>query len=428
MSLQTKTATTQTTASKIWRKAQGTAVDAINFEVDELRLINSLSSAKLAPSLREVSRPVFITRGGGVASISEAGAKARPQSPPPQELTCSLVHLQKQFAIADLVLMITKMGGSDAQLVKQFKAQLRMAVNSMKEGVGDYFYGASSGILALTDTDLSGATTELTLYDGYNQSWLDDPAYLANRFQAAASTGDPDWVHVLNSGTLVTNAYGYVSARNTTTGTITITWNGSAPSSSTNGLQIVKANSLESTANDYNKAFVGLTEQLTAVSTHGLSSSDFPDGWAPSFTDTSGGRLDGTRIERGLDGIDDKSPFSADTVIWSKGVKRDVKAQYKAALEFTDAYAIPMDGAVKYKGLDFFTSRRVPPTFACAFAKKAWEKFFWKPTIEDQDGMTEADLLPSEDYTFQVGRLDLIGNLVCNCRTAFAYWRSLDES
>lgn len=424
MSLQTKTATTQTTAQKIWRKAQGTAVDGINFTVEELRLLKSLSQAKLAPSLREVTRPVFLTKGGGVASISEAGAKARPQSPPPAEISVSLVHLQKQFAIADLVLMISKMGGSDTQLVKQFKYQLRMAINAMSEGVGDYFYGPSSGILATTDTDLSGATTELTLAAGFNQSWITDPAYLAKRFQAGASTADPDWVHVLNSGTLVTNAYGYVSARNTTTGTITVTWNGSAPSSTTNGLQLVKANSLESTANDYNKAFVGLTEVLTASSLHGNSD----DGWSVAFADTSGGRLDGTRIERGLDAIEDDGGVAADTVIWAKGVKRDVKAQYKSAVEFTDAYAIPMDGSVKYKGLDFFASRRVPNTFACAFQKDAWEKFFWKPTIDDQDGQTEQDLLPSEDYTFQVGRIDLIGNLVCNRRKGFAYWRSLDES
>lgn len=423
MSLQTKTATTQTTAQKIWRKAQGTAVDGINFTVEELRMLNSLSSAKLAPSLREVTRPVFLDKGGGVASISESGAKARPGSPPAQEISVSLVHLQKQFAIADLVLMISKMGGSDAQLVKQFKYQLRMAVNSMSEGVGDYFYAPSSGILALTDTNLTGATTELTLYDGYNQTWLDDPAYLAKRFSAGLSTSDPDWVHVLNSGTLVTNAYGYVSARNTSTGTITLTWNSTPPSDSTNGLQLVKANSLESTANDYNKAFVGFTEGLTASSLHGLTH----DNWTNAFTDTSGGRLDGTRLEKGLDAIEDEGGVSADTVIWSKGVKRDVKAQYKAALEFNDAYSIPMDGKVKYTGITFFSSRRVPPTFASAFQKAAVEKFFWKPTIDEQDSMSESDLLPSEDYTFQIGRIDLIGNLVWNRRKAFAYWRSLDE-
>lgn len=428
MSLQTKSATTQATAQKIWRKAQGTAVDGVNFTVEELRLLGKLSQAKLAPSLREVSRPVYVTQGGGVASIAEAGAKARPQSPPPQEISVSLVHLMKQFAIADLVLMISRMGGSDTQLVKQFKYQLRMAVNSLSNGVGDYVYGASSGILATTDTDLSGASTELTLAAGYNQSWITDPAYLAKRFAAGASTADPDWVHVLNAGVLVSNAYGYVSARNATTGTITVTWAGSAPAESTNGLQIVKANSLESTANDYNKAFVGLTEVLTAVSVHGLSGSDFPDGWTNAFSDTTGGRLDGTRLEKGMDAIEDDGGVKADTVIWAKGVKRDVKAQYKSALEFNDAYAIPIDGDIKARGIEFFASRRVPPGFTCAFQRSAWEKFFWKPSVDSQDDQSESDLMPSEDYTFQVGRLDLIGNLVCNRRKAFAYWRSLDES
>lgn len=427
MSLQTKTATTQTPASKIWRKAQGTAVDGINFTVEELRLLNKLSNAKLAPSLREVTRPVFVSQGGGVSSTSEGGAKARPQSPPPQEISVSLVHLMKAFAIADLVLMISKMGGSDTQLVKQFKYQLRMAINSISNGVGDYVYCGSSGVLATTDTDLSGATTEVTLANGYNQSWITDPAFLAKRFVADAQTGDPDWVHFLVAGVQQVNAYGYVSARNTTTGTITVTYAGSAPSITTNGLQIVKANSLESTQNDFNKAFVGLTEVLTATSLHGLSGGTF-DGWNVAFSDTSGGRFDGTRLEKGMDAIEDDGGVTADTVMWSKGVKRDVKAQYKAALEFRDAYAIPIDGDIKARGIEFFASRRVPPGFATTFQKAAWEKFFWKPTIDDQDSQTETDLQSSEDYTFKIGRIDLIGNLVCNRRKGFAYWRSLDES
>lgn len=425
MSLQTKVATTQTNAADIWRKAQGKAVDGINFNVEELRLLDKLSNAQLAPSLREVTRPVFVKQGGGVASISEAGAKARPGTPAPAEISVSLVHLMKQFAIADLVLLISKMGGSDAQLVKQFKYQLRMAINSMSNAVGDYVYAGSNGILSTTDTDASGATTELTLTAGYNQSWITDPAYLAKRFVAAASTADPDYIHLLAAGVAQTNCYGYVSARNTTTGTITVTWAGSAPNISTNGLQVVKANSLESTSNDYNKAFVGLTEVLTATALHGLTDSD---GWVNAFTDTTGGRLDGTRLEKGMDAVEDDGGVTCDTIIWSKGVKRDVKAQYKAAVEFNDAYGIPIDGSIKMKGVEFFASRRVPPGFACAFQKAAWEKFFWKPSVEGHEGDTESDLQPSEDYTFRIGRIDLIGNLVCNRRKAFAYWRSLDES
>lgn len=427
MSLQTKSSATQTQASKIWRKAQGKAVDGINYTVDELRFIQGMKSAKLAPSLREVSRPVNVTKAGGVASVSEAGAKARPGSPIAQEITASLVHLQKQFAIADLVLMIAKMGGSDAMLVNQFKWELRMAVNSMSEGIGDYVYAPSSGILALTDSNLSAATDTLTLYDTYNQTFLDNATFAVNRFVAGASTAGPDYVHVLNAGSQVSNAFGYVSAKSTSNGTIDVTWAGSAPSTSTNGLQIVKANSLESTDNDYNKAFVGILEALTATSLHGLSGDTYP-GWSIGYSDTTGGRLDGTRLEAALDAIEDESPFKANKVLWSKGVKRDVKAQYKAAVEFNDAYAIPIDGDVKHRGIEFISTKRVPPGMAIIFADQAWEKFFWKPTVDEQDSMSESDLLPAEDYNFQIGRIDLIGNLVYNSRKALGYFRSLDES
>lgn len=425
MSLQTKASTTQTQAQKIWRKVQGAAVDAINFKVEELKLIGSLTNAKLAPSLREVTRPIFTKRDGGVASVAEGAAKARPMSPTPDEISVSLVHLQKQFAIAHLVLMISRMGG-DTQVVKQFKFQLRMAIAAMADQIGDYFYAPSTGILAQTDTNLSGATTELTLDNGLNQSWITDPAYLTALFKSGSSANGADNVHVLNSGSLVTDAYGYVSAKNASTGTITITWNGSAPSSSTDNLQIVKANSLESTANDYNRAFVGLMDVIFGGSgLHGLTDAD---NWVAAFTDTTGGRLDGTRLEKGMDAIEDKSPYKADKVIWSKGVRRDVKAQYKASLQFQDAYAIPIDGDVKARGLEFFASKRVPPGFASAFSSKAIEKFFWKPSLDEAEGMGEGDLLEAEDYTFSVGRIDLIGNLVTNCRLGFAAWRSLDES
>lgn len=423
MSLQSKNTTTQTQASKIWRKVQGTAVDGINYKVEELKLINSLTNAKLAPSLREVTRPVFVRRGAGVASLSEGAAKARPSSPRADEISVSLVHLQKQFAISQLVMMITRMGG-DTQVTKQFKFELRMAIAAMSDDVGDKFWGPSSGILAQTDTNLTGATTTLTLDNGYNLSWISDGTFITDRFVDASAADEGDYVAVLNAGSLVTNAVGYVSAKSAANSTIDVTWIGSAPSDTTDNLQIVKANSLESTANSYNKAFIGITEALTASSLHGLTH----DNWAVAYSDTTGGRLDGTRLEAAIDAIEDKGGVKPDTVMWSKGVKRDVKAQYKSALQFTDAYAIPMDGEVKHKGLEFFASRRVPPGLAVTMDSSSVEKFFWKPSLDEADGMSESDLLESEDYTFSVGRIDLVGNLVYNRRLGFAYHRGLTES
>lgn len=429
MAIQSKVITTQTQAAKIWRKVQGTAVDAINFKVEELKWIQNLTNAKLAPSLREVTRPVFITRDGGVASISEGGYKARPMSPAPQEISVSLVHLQKQFAIAQLVLMITKMGG-DTQVVKQFKTQLRMAIAAMSDQIGDYFWASSTGILATTDTDLAGASTVLTLANGLNQTFITDPAYLADRFKDTGGvTGAAgDYVRLRDSTSSfaqIANAIGQVTARSRANGTITVTWQGSAPSFTTNGIAIVKANSLDDTADDYNKTFTGMMDILTSTSLHGLSSSTFPD-WA-AFADTTGGRFDGTRLEKQQDQIEDASGRSANRVIWAKGVKRDVKQQYKAGMMFNDAYNIPLDGNVKAEGVQFLASRRVPPGLVVTFAADALEKFFWKPTLDDQDGMTENDLLESEDITASIGRIDLVGNLVVNQRNAFAYARSLTE-
>jgi hypothetical protein len=128
-----------------------------------------------------------------------------------------------------------------------------------------------------------------------------------------------------------------------------------------------------------------------------------------------------------MDAIEDDGGVKADTVIWSKGVKRDVKAQYKSALEFKDAYAIPIDGDVKARGIEFFASRRVPPASPARWipARSRSSSGSRRSTSE---GTSEDDLMESEDYTFSVGRIDLVGNLITNRRKGFAYWRPSQES
>lgn len=436
MTIASKSITTQTQMSKIWRKVQGTAVDVVNTKVEELGLINSLSMAKLAPSLREVTRPVFVTRDGGVASISEGGYKARPMSPAAQEISVSLVHLQKQFAIAQLVLMISRMGG-DTQVVRQFKTQLRFASYAMADQVGDYFWCGSTGIQATTDTDLSGATTVLTLANGYNQSTISNAAYLADRFKSTdgVSGAAGDYVRVrdaTSSYAQVSNAIGQVTAKSRTNGTITLTWTGSAPSSTTNGLALVKANSLDDSADDYNKAFVGISEVLTATSLHGLSGSTYSE-WAvqSGASDATGGRLDGIRLDKVCDAINDATGKKVDKIMWSKGVRRDVNAQYRSAVEFSSPYGIAIDGDVKRKGVEFFESRRVPPGWCVPFVSDAIERFFWKPDLPESGesvAMAESELLESEDIAASIGRIDLVGNLVTNQRNGFGSFTGLTES
>lgn len=420
MTLVTKTITTQTQMAKIWRKVQGTAVDGVNFKTPELMLLKNLTQAKLAASLREVTRPVWVAEDGGVASLAEGAAKARPMSPTVQEISVSLIHLQKQIAISELALMTSARGG-DVAVTSQFKAQVQKGVAALGKQVGQYFWGQSDGVLAVTDTDLSGASTTLTLKSGYNQSWITDAKYLANRFR------DSEYVIIRDGGSQVSNAIGQITGRSTANGTITVTWSGSAPSDTNNGLTISKANSLDNATDDYNKALVGVMEAMTATSLHGLSGSTY-SGWNVASSDSTGGRFDGVRLEAFQDAIEDDGGVTADLVAWSRGVKRDVRAQYSAALEFTDAYKIPIDGKVTAKGIDFFSSRDVPPTFVLVGNKSSVEKFFWNPSIESQDSMQEGDLRESEDYSARIGHFDLVGNLVWNRRKGFAYGYSYSES
>ena len=166
---------------------------------------------------------------------------------------------------------------------------------------------------------------------------------------------------------------------------------------------------------------------LPISSLHGLTTATESE-WAAAFTDTTGGRFNGPRLMKGLDEIENLSPFEADTVIMAKGVHRDVVSNYQGSLRFMNPMAMQIDGKVEASGVEFKKSRRVPPGFVAAFASDAWGRFFGKPDVENElSGVGYNDLDESEDYDRLNGEADWVGNLVCTSRRAFAYWRSLTE-
>lgn len=415
---------TTTYTSKLWRKVQGKAVDGISFVTEEMRWLKELKPSKLSPSLREVSRPLNIRRAGGVASIGPGEYEAIPGSPDAEEISVSLVHFNKRFDIPKIIKFIDQ-GGTDTQLVRDLKFRAKHAVTAMSERIAMAFYAPSSAIIALTDTDLAGASTELTLKSGFNQSWITDAAYLTRWFQAS-TTSSGDKVAVLNAGTRVTNAVGRVTAKNTATGTITVTWDGTAPSEATNGLQIVLANQMDNAKDDYNRGFVGLADVLFTASVHGLSSSSVSD-WSPATADTSGGRFSGSRLRAMQDAIEDEGG-TADRVLLGKGIYRDLILQYQSPLRVSDPYALPIDGDVKARGIVWQKSKRMFPGVAVAYDSDAWERFFWKPDYGDMEDVDWGGLKEREDVSAFLGTLDFVGNLIVNKRKAFAYARGLTES
>ena len=60
----------------------------------------------------------------------------------------------------------------------------------------------------------------------------------------------------------------------------------------------------------------------------------------------------------------------------SQGIDRQARgdAQQQAALRFSDPFALELAAEVKNKGLEFFSSRRTPPTYAWLLAKKSFRR------------------------------------------------------
>ena len=139
------------------------------------------------------------------------------------------------------------------------------------------------------------------------------------------------------------------------------------------------ANTLDNTANDYNKGLAAnLMDIYGATILHGISDSTYPQ-TGPQLTDTSGGRFTGVRFMKGQDAIENFSPYEADACIIAQDVHRDVVAQYQAQLRFASPYKMDIDGSISAEGVTFFKMKRVPNGTVSLYAKDAWEKFFGRP-------------------------------------------------
>lgn len=424
--------TTSSNLATIWRKLQGPLADGIQFLAPELSWMQDAKDAKVAPSTREVLIPINLSLGGGVASISEGAYEGIPGTPAANEISLSLIQLNKRFSISTLVQIIDEYAGADAtQIEPQLKYAARHVFYSMANDIADRWWGFSTAVLATTDTDIPINATGVTatLATGYGVSWITDPAFMARKFQAGSSDGVGDRVAFLNGSTRVVGAVGRVDARSTTNGTITVFFDASATVGiSTNGLNIVKANSVDNTADDYNKGMVGMLDVLTSTSVNGLSSSTNAN-WSVAYSDSTGGTFNGTRLKHMTDEITNYGPIEADRIAFADGVYRNVMGQYATQLRFTDAFTMPIDGDVKAKGREILRTKRVPPGLVVTWASPSYQRFFGKPTIEGQTkGVSYGELKKMEDKAGYLGSTNLVVQNVCKARKSFAYSYGLTES
>jgi hypothetical protein len=417
MATVTQSPITVTQANKVWRKVQGDIGDGIQYECEEWNHLDDIKDAEYDWSLREVTAPVDILEDGGVASIEEGAMEAVASIANAEEISVAPIFLNKRFEASRFLFYIDKNGG-DTQVRKQLKHSSLHAIRAMARQFSDYFYGTSTAVLALTDTDLAGASTVLTLKDAYERTDIDTAAFIADKFRVN------ERVAVLNAGTRVTNAVGKITAISKTTPSITVTWDGTAPSETTNGLQIVKANSLDNTKDDFNRGLVGLMDGLFTASVHGISNATV-DAWKPALTDTTGGRFSGVRYHKAVDEIHNKGGGTVRRNYMAQGVYRDMIGLYQASLRFSDAFALEIDGDIKAGKSKFFKSRRVPPKHVVPCDPSGLQKWMLLPKPDGT--MRWGDGKEREDRSAFVFRIDMPIQLIWKNRAKFAVFTALDE-
>lgn len=416
MTLVTQTPATVAQSNKIWKKVQGDIGDGINFECEEMELIASIKEAKYDWSLREVTAPVDINEDGGVASIDEGAYEAVASSPNAEEISVAPIFLNKRFECSRFQMYIDEHGG-DTQIRKVLKHNSLHAVRAIARQISDYTWGNSTAVLALTNTDLTtGLSQTLTLLSGYARTEITNAAFIADKFRVN------ERVAVLDAG--VFKGVGKITAINKATPSITIGFDAAPTADATDGLQIVKANSLDNTVSDFNRGLVGFMDGLFSTSVHGLSGSTVPN-WNVAKSDATGGRFSGVRLHSAADEVYNQGGGTIGKIFMAQGVYRDQLSLYQAAVRYDDPFAMEMDGDVKSKGRKFFKSRRVPNGYTICGDMSGLNRWQLLPTPDGS--MRWGDGKEREDRSAIVFRMDVPIQLIWKNRKKFAVFTGLTE-
>lgn len=366
---------------KMWKKVQGPVQQALQFDCEEEGYIEGLDPINLDFSLREVTVPLDINEDYGVGAIGEGGYEAVPSSSDLDEITLSMAEISARFTISVRSALLQNNPG--AVVKKQMVFQARKKMQAVARDVSDRFYGFKLGYLAQTSTAATQASGTYTLLNMYGVAALDNAAQIADKFRVG------DRVALIQSGALVTNAIGTVTAVSATTPSITVTWNGSV--TSTNLDYVVKANSMENATiagTDYDKSIVGLLDAMTSASVHGLATASQPN-WAVGYSDTTGGRFSGIKWIRAKQEIMNRGGDPKKLItLFSNGVYRDMVSLEQAAVRFSDPTSMELVGDIKLKGEKVKQSRRVPDGAVLIYDQSAYRKI--KLPTDERTTLTDA--------------------------------------
>ena len=393
MSAQTVTAPTNSQVNKIWRKVQGPVAEALNFDCEEWDDLGKLEEEGLAWSLREVTFPLDINEGGRLAQIPEGGSQALPYTPNAEEVTLTPTFYNVRFALSNLAKYVDENGG-DAMIENELKYRGTQAARTLARGISDDFYGYSTSILALTDTDISGTTITITVTSGYGSTTITDTTFICDKFRIS------DRMAILAAG--VYQQTGTITTITPSTGAIVMVLD-AALTTTVNSLQLVRANAVESTQTSYNRGLTGLLDGTLSASVQGLSSTSVAN-WSTSYSDTSTSRFTGTMMHIAKDQIGNYGGGKADVAYIDQGVYRDLTLQMESGLRQMDPMNLVIDGAAKSKGIKWMSSRRTPPGYVFVANSSGLRK--WQLNPKPGSAFSWGDGLQRPDDSFMTFNMD----------------------
>lgn len=401
--------------NRIWRKVQGPLSKGLNFLCEEWDLLDEMSEEDLPFSLRanEATFPVDLNENRRAASIPEGGFEAIPYTPNAVDATLTPIQYNVRFAASKLAMYADDKSGVDAQIEKELKFRGRKATESLAGSVGDDFYGFTTAILALTDTDItvaSAGTFTITLKAGYGVAGITNTTYISQMFK------QNDKIAILDSGTRRITAT--VSSVTTAGVLVAVTDSGDTLTTTTDNLQIVRAVAVENTQTNYNRGLTGWLDAMTSTSVQGISSSTDPN-WSVAAAETSTGRFTGTLMHFLKDEVANYGGAKVNLALMDQGVYRDLVAQERSALRQTDPFALQIDGAAKSKGVQIFTSRRVPPGYVFVGDKSGVQK--WQMTPKPGTQFAWRDGKEKIDENYMLFSADFVCQLAWKSRKKFAY-------
>jgi hypothetical protein len=217
-----------------------------------------------------------------------------------------------------------------------------------------------------------------------------------------------------------------VTAISGANGTIDVTWQGSGPTDSTNGLKIVKANALEvltAADTDFNKSFEGLAAITRATSVHGLATSSVA-AWSAAYADATGGRLDGIRLHQAADEMK-KWGRRMTHAFADYAVIRDLIDSERSLLRHSGEGKMETDGDVKFGSTKITKTKRCEPGVFTGYQKG--DILTWSLLPKADGSYSWPDGMESEDYSRIVFNMPTPMAMVCRARKGVVYFTGLDR-